>query len=143
MPPTHRPGKIFRGENSTVTQYAFFKGAIVPIDQAKISIMTHAFNYGTGCFEGIRGYWSESDRQLYVFLLLEHYQRLLQSAKIVLMYPRYTAEQLCDITVELLRREGFRSDAYVRPVAYKTNEQIGVRLHDLDDDLCIFATPFG
>ena len=126
-----------------MTQYAFFKGTIVPIDQAKISIMTHAFNYGTGCFEGIRGYWNEDDRQLYVFRLLEHYQRLLKSAKILMMSPRYTAEQLCAITVELLRQEGFRTDAYIRPMAYKTNEQIGVRLHDLDDDLCIFATPFG
>jgi branched-chain amino acid aminotransferase len=126
-----------------MTQYAFFKGAIVPIEQAKISIMTHAFNYGTGCFEGIRGYWNEDDRQLYVFRLLEHYRRLLQSAKILLMSPRYSAEQLCDITVELLRREDYHSDAYIRPVAYKTNEQIGVRLHDLNDDLCIFATPFG
>lgn len=126
-----------------MTQYAFFKGAFVPIDQAKISIMTHAFNYGTGCFEGIRGYWNGADRQLYVFRLLEHYQRLLQSAKILMMSPRYTAEQLCDITTELLRREGFQGDAYIRPLAYKTNEQIGVKLHDLNDDLCIFATPFG
>ncbi len=126
-----------------MTQYAFFKGAIVPIDQAKISIMTHAFNYGTGCFEGIRGYWNEADRQLYVFRLLEHYRRLLQSAKILLMSPRLSAEQLCDVTIELLRREGFQSDVYVRPVAYKTNEQIGVKLHDLNDDLCIFATPYG
>ena len=126
-----------------MTQYAFFKGAIVPIDQAKISIMTHAFNYGTGCFEGIRGYWNETDRQLYVFRLPEHYQRLLQSTKILLMSPRYTAEQLCDITVELLQHEGFQSDAYIRPLVYKTNEQIGVRLHNLEDDLCIFATPFG
>ncbi len=120
-----------------------FSRGHVPIDQAKISIMTHDFNYGTGCFEGIRGYWNEGDLQLYVFRLLEHYQRLLQSAGILLMSPRYTAAQLCDITVELLRREGFQSDAYIRPVAYKTNEQIGVRLHDLDDDLCIFATPYG
>lgn len=134
--------KFLPGE-AAVTQYAFFKGAIVPIDQAKISIMTHAFNYGTGCFEGIRGYWNEDDRQLYVFRLLEHYQRLLQSAKILLMSPRYTAEQLCATTVELLRKEDFRTDAYIRPVAYKTNEQIGVRLHNLEDDLCIFATPFG
>ena len=126
-----------------MTQYAFFKGAIVPIDQAKISIMTHAFNYGTGCFEGIRGYWNEDDRQLYVFRLLEHYQRLLQSAKILMMSPRYSAEQLCDLTTELLRREGYQSDAYIRPLAYKTNEIIGVKLHDLNDDLCIFATPYG
>ena len=126
-----------------MTQYAFFKGAIVPIDQAKISIRTHAFNYGTGCFEGIRAYWNDADRQLYVFRLLEHYQRMLQSTRILMMSPRYTAEQLCDLTVELLHREGYQSDAYIRPVAYKTNEQIGVRLHDLNDDLCIWTTPYG
>ena len=80
-----------------MTQYAFFQGAIVPIEQAKVSIMKHALNYGTGCFEGIRAYWNEDDRQLYVFRMLEHYQRLLQSTKILMMSPRYTAEQLCDL----------------------------------------------
>ena len=126
-----------------MTQYAFFNGAIVPIDQAKISIMTHVVNYGTGCFEGIRAYWNEDDRQMYVFRMLEHYQRFLQSAKILMMSPRYTAEQLCDLTVELLRKEAFQSDAYIRPLAYKSNEIISVRLHDMTDDLFIFSTPFG
>lgn len=126
-----------------MTQYAFFKGAVVPIDQAKVSIMAHAFNYGTGCFEGIRAYWNADEEQLYVFRLLEHYRRLLQSAKVLLMTPRYSAEQLCDLTLELLRREGYRQDAYIRPLVYKSTEQIGVRLHNLDDDLCIFSTPFG
>lgn len=126
-----------------MTHYAFFKGAIVPIEQAKVSIMTHALNYGTGCFEGIRAYWNSEAEQLYVFRLLEHYQRLMQSARVLLMTPRYTAEQLCDLTVELLRREGYREDAYIRPLVYKATEQIGVRLHNLDDELCIFSTPYG
>ncbi len=126
-----------------MTQFAFFKGEIVPIDQARISIMTHAFNYGTGCFEGIRAYWNDRDRQLYVFRLLDHYQRLIQSMKIMMMSPRYSAGQLCDITLELLNQEGYQGDAYIRPVAYKTNEQIGVRLHNLEDDLCIWTTPYG
>ena len=126
-----------------MTHYAFFKGAIVPIEQAKVSIMTHALNYGTGCFEGIRAYWNSEAEQLYVFRLLEHYQRLMQSARVLLMAPRYTAEQLCGLTVELLRREGYREDAYIRPLVYKATEQIGVRLHNLDDELCIFSTPYG
>ncbi len=105
--------------------------------------MTHAFNYGTGCFEGIRAYWNNLDRQLYVFRLLDHYQRLIQSMKIMMMSPRYSAGQLCDITLELLNQEGYQGDAYIRPVAYKTNEQIGVRLHNLEDDLCIWTTPYG
>ncbi len=125
-----------------MTQYAFFQGAIVPIDQAKVSIMNHALNYGTGCFEGIRAYWNPIEDQLFVFRMLEHYQRLLQSTKILMMSPKYTAQQLCDVTLELLRREGYRTDAYIRPLAYKSNEIIGVRLHDLNDDLSIWCVPF-
>ena len=126
-----------------MTQYAFFKGSIVPIEQAKLSIMTHVVNYGTGCFEGIRAYWNKDDRQLYAFRMLEHYQRMMHSTRIMMMTPQYTAEQLCTITVELLRQEGFQSDAYIRPLAYKTDEIIGVRLHNMHDDLFIFTTPFG
>ena len=125
-----------------MTQYAFFQGAIVPIEQAKVSIMNHALNYGTGCFEGIRAYWNPAEAQLFVFRLLEHYQRLLQSTRILKMSPQYTAEQLSAFTLELLRREGYQTDAYIRPLAYKSNEIIGVRLHDLNDDLSIWSVPY-
>jgi len=126
-----------------MSQYAFFKGRFVPIEEAKVSIMTHALNYGTGCFEGIRAYWNEEAEQLYIFRMKEHYQRLLHSARILHIALPYTVEQLGDLTVELLRREGYRQDAYIRPLAYKCSEGIGVRLHDLEDDLAIFAVPFG
>jgi len=125
-----------------LTQFAFFQGGIVPIEQAKVSIMNHALNYGTGCFEGIRAYWNAAEDQLFVFRMLEHYQRLLQSTKILMMSPKYTAQQLCDFTLELLRLEGYRTDAYIRPLAYKSNEIIGVRLHDLTDDLSIWSVPY-
>jgi branched-chain amino acid aminotransferase len=123
--------------------YAFFDGKIVPIDEAKISIMTHAFNYGTGAFEGIRGYWNKEEKQLYIFRLPEHYDRLHDSCGILKIGLPYTTQQLCDITCELLRKEGYREDTYIRPVAYKASEIIGVRLHGLDDGFCIFAVPFG
>jgi branched-chain amino acid aminotransferase len=105
--------------------------------------MTHAFNYGTGCFEGIRAYWNEQEGQLYVFRLREHFERMLRSARILRMQLPYTAEELSEITLELLRREGFREDAYIRPLAYKADEIIGVRLHDLTDAFAMFAVPFG
>jgi branched-chain amino acid aminotransferase len=126
-----------------MARYAYFKGKIVPIEEAKISIMTHAFNYGTGVFEGIRGYWNEKDEQLYVFKLPEHYERFRKSASIVKIDLGLTTQELCDITLELLRKEEFKEDAYIRPVAYKASEVIGVKLHDLEDDFCIFAVPFG
>jgi branched-chain amino acid aminotransferase len=124
-------------------KYAFFEGKIVPLEEAKVSIMTHAFNYGTGCFEGIRGYWNATEEQLYVLKLREHYERFLQSCKIILISLPYSVDQLCDVTLELLRKEGFREDTYVRPLAYKADTIVGVRLHDLKDQFALFATPFG
>jgi branched-chain amino acid aminotransferase len=125
------------------TTYAFFKGGFVPLADAKIGILTHAFNYGTACFEGIRAYWNESDQQLYVFRLKEHYHRLHDSATILRIDLRYSIDELCDITTELLRRSEVRSDIYLRPIAYKSGEVLGVRLHNVDDDFCLAAVPMG
>jgi branched-chain amino acid aminotransferase len=124
-------------------KYAFFKGDIVPIEEAKISIMTHGFNYGTGCFEGIRAYWNEKESQLYVFRMREHYRRMERSARILRIDLPYGSDELGEHTLRLLRKEGYREDVYIRPLAYKSSEVIGVRLHDLEDDLAIYATPFG
>jgi branched-chain amino acid aminotransferase len=126
-----------------LTQYAFFKGEIVSIDDAKVSIMTHALNYGTGCFEGIRAYWNEDEQQLFIFRLYEHYQRFVQSMKILMMNNPYSAKQLSDVTIELLQKENYQTDIYIRPLAYKSDEIIGVRLHNLKDAVSIWATPFG
>ena len=124
-------------------KYAFFEGEFVPIEKAKVSIMTHAFNYGTGCFEGIRAYWNEDEDQLLVFRMREHYERLHRSCNILHIELPYSVERLGELTIELLRKEGYRADAYIRPLAYKATEGIGVRLHDLDDEFAIFAVPFG
>src|SRR3990170_5854629 len=102
------------------TVYAYFNREFVPIADAKISVMTHALNYGTGCFEGIRAYWNPEEEQLLVFRMHEHYERLLHSMGILMMERRYTADELEHVTVELLQMEGYRTDSYVRPIAYKT-----------------------
>lgn len=124
-------------------RYAFFEGRFVPIEEAKVSIMTHALNYGTGCFEGIRAYWNDEEEQLYIFRMPEHYQRLHNSCRILLIDLPYSVEQLCDITVELLRLEGFTQDTYIRPLAFKSQEGIGVRLKGVADTFALFAVPFG
>jgi branched-chain amino acid aminotransferase len=126
-----------------MARFAFFEGKIVPIDQAKISIMTHAFNYGTGAFEGIRGYWNKEKQQMFVFRMPEHYERLQRSCRILKIELPYPVSNLCDITIDLLRREGYREDAYIRPISYKASEGIGVRLHGLDSGFAIFAVVFG
>jgi len=121
--------------------FAFFEGRIVPFADAKISVMTHAFNYGTGVFEGIRGYWSNN--KINVLMLGEHYKRLFNSAKIIKIKINYTIDQLIDITIELVKRNGYREDVYIRPIAYKSHERIGLGLTGIDDDLTIYMAPFG
>lgn len=108
----------------------------------KVGLLTHGLQYGTGCFEGVRGFWNAHEEELYLLELAAHYDRLGQSARILLMQLPHTSAELCDITVELCARNGFRSDVYVRPFAYKANEDIGVRLHDVRDAFGIVAIPF-
>lgn len=124
-------------------RFAFFRAEIRPIEEAKISVMTSALHYGTGVFEGIRAFWNEEEKELFVFRMPEHYARFLQSARILLIDLPYTVADLCQVTVELLQREGFQEDVYIRPLAFKSSEEIGVRLHDLKSELAIFALPFG
>jgi branched-chain amino acid aminotransferase len=123
--------------------WAFLDGRYLPIADARISVMTHAFNYGTGVFEGIRAYWNADREQLYALHLREHFERLHRSCRIMRITLPYGVAELVDITLEVLRRSGYREDAYVRPVAFKSSELIGVRLHDLEDSFTLFAIPFG
>lgn len=124
-------------------KFAFFNGEIVPIEQATVSVMTNALNYGTGCFEGIRAYWNAETEQLLVFKLREHMERLHRSCRILYMKLPYSVEELCSITIELLRREGFREDVYIRPLVYKSDPAIAVRMNDMADGFTIWAVGFG
>lgn len=121
----------------------FMNGQFIPAEQGVIPVRTHGFAYGTGCFEGIRGYWNEDDQQVYLFRIREHYERLLHSCKIMQIELPYTLEQLIDISAELVRRNGQKQDVYLRPVAYKGDETIGVRLHNLSDHFIITSEPMG
>jgi len=123
-------------------KYAFFKGEIVPYTEAKVGVLTHALNYGTAAFGGLRGYWNNQQEQLFVFRPLDHFRRLLNSAKLLLMEFEYTPESLTQTTLELLRAEGLRRDVYIRPLAFKSDESIGVKLHGLHDEMTICAVPF-
>jgi branched-chain amino acid aminotransferase len=124
------------------TAYAYFQGNIVPLSEAKIGVMTHAFNYGTAVFEGIRGNWNEDDQTTYLFRLREHFERLAQSSKILTLKLHQSVDELCNIAVELVERSGFTEDIYLRPMVYLSTEQLGVRLHNLESDTLIFLTPF-
>ncbi len=127
----------------TGNRFAFFNGAVVPIEQAQVSVMTHALNYGTGCFEGVRAYWNAEHGQLYVFALREHMERLHRSARILMLNLPYSVDELCAITLDLLRHEQFRGNAYIRPLVYKSALTVGVQMHGLADAFTMFAIPIG
>lgn len=126
----------------TVPNYAYFRGKIVPYSEAKIGVMTHALNYGTAVFGGVRGYWNEAEEELFIFRPQDHFKRLLNSGRMMVMDIDHTPEELLQLTIELLQKEGFRQDCYVRPMAYFADEIIGVKLHDLKTEVTIFSVPF-
>jgi branched-chain amino acid aminotransferase len=121
--------------------YAYFGGQIVPYAEAKVGVLNHALNYGTAAFGGLRAYWNAEQEQLYLFRPLDHYTRFLQSARLLRMEFEYTPESLTRITIELLQKEAYRHNVYIRPLAYKDDEIIGVKLHGLHDALSIVAIP--
>ena len=110
---------------------AYLEGDFRPLADAKVSVMTHAFLYGTATFEGIRAYWNADEQQLYALKVTEHLERLRSSCKIMLMDPLPEVAELHKIIIELLQKNGYKEDVYVRPSVYKSTEAIGVRLHDL------------
>ncbi|MDP7469797.1 MAG: branched-chain amino acid transaminase, partial [Dehalococcoidia bacterium] len=113
-----------------------------PVADCKISIMTHALHYGTACFEGIRVNWNDVESDLYLFRLREHQARLLKSCKVLKINLPYTVQELCDLAVELAQRSGYKEDVYIRPLAYKSSETIGPKLHALEDGFFMTVTPF-
>jgi branched-chain amino acid aminotransferase len=122
---------------------AYLEGDFRPLADAKVSVMTHAFLYGTATFEGIRAYWNADEQQLYALKVTEHLERLRASCKILLMDPLPEVEAVKGIVVELLKRNAFKEDVYVRPSVYKSTKAIGVKLHGLENDLYVISVPFG
>jgi branched-chain amino acid aminotransferase len=126
-----------------IPKFAYFKGDFVPYLEAKIGVLNHAFNYGTAVFAGIRGYWNDDEEQLFIFRPIDHFKRLLNSAKLMLMELDQKPQDLLKITLKLLKLEDLREDIYIRPLVYKSDEVIGVKLHDLNHDITMVAIPFG
>jgi len=123
-------------------RHAYFQGKIVPYSEAKVGVATHALNYGTAVFGGLRGFWNEERQKLFIFRPYDHFRRFLNSCRMMCMELDHTPESLTGILLNLLRADGYRQDIYMRPLAYKADEVIGVRLHNLQDELTIFAMPF-
>jgi branched-chain amino acid aminotransferase len=132
----------WRGD-TVMPSYAYFQNKIVPLEEAKIGIMTNCIHYGTSVFEGIRGNWNSDKELTYIFRLKEHYERLARGCHVLNIALHHSLDDLCDKTIELVRKCAFREDVYIRPVAYASSHALGVRLHDLEHDFFIIVMPWG
>ena len=127
----------------TLPNFVFYKGRVVPYSEVKFGVLTHAMNYGTAVFGGLRAYWNDDEKQLFVFRPYDHFRRFLQSAKLLCMDLDLTGDDLVKGLVELIRTEGHQEDLYIRPLAFYSDEIIGVRVHDLTAEASIVVLPFG
>lgn len=123
--------------------FAYFEGDFVPVDQAKVSIMTHTFNYGTGLFEGIRGYYAADEDNVLVFRLAEHVDRLVRNFNILCMEIPEDRERIAEICLEVVRRSAFREGVYIRPLCYKSELSLGPRLRDVASSFCCYVIKLG
>ena len=125
-----------------LSKHAFFEGKIVPLADAKINIATHGFLYGTAVFGGMLAYWNEEKKRLFVFRPYDHFHRLLNSGRMMAMNIPYDEESLIQLTLDVLRSDDWKEDVYLRPTIYKSDMGIGVKLHDLKDEFCMFVIKF-
>ena len=124
-------------------ELAFFRGRVVPYESVRLGLLTHALNYGTAVFGGLRAFWNEEEKELFVFRPLDHFRRFLDSARLLRMDLPHSPGDLWAGLRGLLRKQGTRTDCYVRALAFYGDETLGVRLHDLRPEVSIVALPFG
>ncbi|MBN2308944.1 MAG: branched-chain amino acid transaminase [Candidatus Hydrogenedentes bacterium] len=122
---------------------AYFEGGYVPVEEAKVSIMTHAFNYGTGLFEGIRGYYTADEDNILIFRLKEHVDRFVRNFNVMCMEIPEGREEIESICVELVKRSGFREGVYIRPLCYKNELSLGPKLRGVQSSLCCYVIKLG
>ncbi len=124
-------------------QMAYFEGEYIPTAEANISILTHAFNYGTGIFEGIRGYYNGDEDNILIFRLQEHVDRLVRNCNVMCMDVPESQMELEDICVELCKQSGFREDVYIRPIIYKSEHSLGPKVHGVESMTCCWVIALG
>ncbi len=122
---------------------AYFNGAYVPVDEAKVSIMTHSFNYGTGLFEGIRGYYVPDKDNIYIFRLKEHIDRFVRNFRILCMEIPESFEDLENVCIELVRKSGFKEGVYIRPICYKDEISLGPAVKGVSSSFCCYIIKLG
>lgn len=122
---------------------AYFEGDFVPAGDARLSVMTHAFNYGTALFEGIRGYHNEAEDNVFVFRLREHVERFVRNFRILCMEIPEDRARIEEICLDVARRSKLRENIYLRPICYKDQLSLGPAVHDVSSALCCYVIKLG
>ena len=120
---------------------AYHEGAYKPLSECNVNVATHALQYGTMVFGGVRGYFNEKRDNLYLFRLNDHFKRLNSSSRIMQMKSPLGIQQMCDVALELARRNKYRENVYFRPFIYKSALQLSPRLHDVEDNFAMYTIP--
>jgi branched-chain amino acid aminotransferase len=123
--------------------WVYFNGQFVRYHDARVGLVAHALHHGTACFEGIRAYWNPRREQLFLLQAAAHYDRLHRSARVLHMTLRESTDELVDLTLEVLRRNELRENAYIRPLLFKSGEQITPGMDGIEESFAIYTTPYG
>lgn len=121
-------------------QYVWFDGKITEESKARVPILTHSLQYGTGIFEGLRAY--EAEKGTAIFRLQDHIKRFMNTAKIYYMELGYTPKEICDAIIAVVRKNALTS-GYIRPFAFYNDAHIGLDTTGKKISVFIAAVPFG
>jgi branched-chain amino acid aminotransferase len=128
---------------SPLLPYAFFEGKIVPVEEATVSIATHALQYGTGCFAGVRGYLDNDGSTINIFRLPDHMRRLVQSGLIIRADVPYAPDDIGQIIIDLVKKNAPKQNIYIRPFLYKAGLELTPKLGGIPAQLAIYMMPLG
>lgn len=118
--------------------YAYFEGQQVPFQDAKVSVATHALQYGTGVFGGIRGYLNHDAKSINIIRLADHCKRVIQSAGLLKINLPFDAQGMADVFVELTKKNKPSTNVYYRPFAYKAGLDLTPKLTNVDDGFTLY-----
>ncbi len=138
-----KPSAVTNPGRRPPNSWVYFDGHVVRYSDVHLGLMTHGLHYGTGCFEGIRAYWSEPQEQLFLLQPAAHFERLRRSARILRMELPLDTQALVAITLDLLRRNRYRADTYIRPILFKSGEEVGVRMRGVAETFAIYTAAMG
>jgi branched-chain amino acid aminotransferase len=96
----------------------WFKGNIVPINEAKVNVLSPTSQFGANVFEGLRAYWNDDEKQLYIFKLQEHTQRLQKSIKMMRFESKFSKEFLNQVVIDIVKANLLKEDTVCRQTVF-------------------------